>query len=61
MVVEIVVYYCLCGLIFVDGIDEIYKEYGYFVEKMILVIFLGVDGVVEIKKIMDKFCENGLK
>lgn len=58
MVAEIAAYYRSRGLTLADGIDEIYKEYGYFAEKTISVTLSGVDGAAEIKKIMDKFREN---
>lgn len=55
LVAEIAAYYRSRGLTLADGIDEIYKEYGYFAEKTISVTLSGVDGAAEIKKIMDKF------
>lgn len=55
IVAEIAAYYRSRGLTLADGIDEIYKEYGYFSEKTISVTLSGVDGAAEIKKIMDKF------
>ncbi|MEY8463071.1 phospho-sugar mutase [Streptococcus merionis] len=55
LIAEIAAYYRSRGLTLADGIDEIYKEYGYFAEKTISVTLSGVDGAVEIKKIMDKF------
>lgn len=61
LVAEIAAYYRSRGLTLADGIDEIYKEYGYFAEKTISVTLSGVDGAAEIKKIMDKFRENGPK
>lgn len=61
LVAEIAAYYRSRGLTLADGIDEIYKEYGYFTEKTISVTLSGVDGAAEIKKIMDKFRENGPK
>lgn len=61
LVAEIAAYYRSRGLTLADGIDEIYKEYGYFAEKTISVTLSGVDGADEIKKIMDKFRENGPK
>ncbi|AXI58046.1 phospho-sugar mutase [Streptococcus pyogenes] len=61
LVAEIAAYYRSRGLTLADGIDEIYKEYSYFAEKTISVTLSGVDGAAEIKKIMDKFRENGPK
>ncbi|HGC9419985.1 TPA: phospho-sugar mutase [Streptococcus agalactiae] len=61
LVAEIAAYYRSRGLTLADSIDEIYKEYGYFAEKTISVTLSGVDGAAEIKKIMDKFRENGPK
>lgn len=55
IVAEIAAYYRSRGLTLADGIDEIYKKYGYFAEKTISVTLSGVDGATEIKKIMDKF------
>ncbi|HER0917143.1 TPA: phospho-sugar mutase [Streptococcus pyogenes] len=61
LVAEIAAYYRSRGLTLADGIDEIYKEYGYFAEKTISVTLSGVDGAAEIKKIMNNFRENGPK
>ena len=58
MVAEIATYYRSRGLTLADGIEEIYKEYGYFAEKTLSVTLSGVDGAAEIQKIMDKFRGN---
>ena len=58
LIAEIAAYYRSRGLTLADGIDEIFKEYGYFAEKTISVTLSGVDGAAEIKKIMDKFRDN---
>ncbi|MGJ0828720.1 phospho-sugar mutase [Streptococcus lutetiensis] len=58
IVAEIAAYYRSRGLTLADGIEEIYKEYGYFAEKTISVTLSGVDGAAEIKKIMDKFRDD---
>lgn len=58
MVAEIAAYYRSRGLTLADGIDEIYKEYGYFAEKTISLTLSGVDGAAQIKSIMDKFRDN---
>lgn len=58
MVAEIAAYYRSRGLTLADGIDEIFKEYGYFAEKTISVTLSGKDGAEEIKAIMAKFRKN---
>ncbi|KXT78762.1 Phosphoglucomutase [Streptococcus sp. DD13] len=55
IVAEIAAYYRSRGMTLADGIDEIYREYGYFAEKTISVTLSGVDGAAQIKAIMDKF------
>ena len=61
VVAELAAYYRSRGLTLADGIEEIYKEYGYYAEKTISVTLSGVDGAEQIKEIMAKFRENGPK
>ena len=61
IVAELAAYYRSRGLTLADGIEEIYKEYGYFAEKTISVTLSGVDGAEQIKAIMAKFRDNGPK
>ena len=61
VVAELAAYYRSRGLTLADGIEEIYKEYGYYAEKTISVTLSGVDGAEQIKAIMAKFRENGPK
>ncbi|AMD96981.1 phosphoglucomutase [Streptococcus sp. oral taxon 431] len=61
VVAELAAYYRSRGLTLADGIEEIYKEYGYYSEKTISVTLSGVDGAEQIKAIMAKFRENGPK
>lgn len=58
LIAEIAAYYRSRGLTLADGLDEIYKEYGYFAEKTISVDLAGIDGAAQIKAIMAKFREN---
>ena len=58
LVAEIAAYYRSRGLTLADGIDEIFKEYGYFAEKTISVTLSGKDGAEQIKAIMAKFRDN---
>ncbi|RSJ78053.1 Phosphoglucomutase [Streptococcus cristatus] len=61
VVAELAAYYRSRGLTLADGIEEIYKEYGYFAEKTISVTLSGVDGAEQIKAIMTKFRDNAPK
>ena len=61
VVAELAAYYRSRGLTLADGIEEIYKEYGYYAEKTISVTLSGVDGAEQIKAIMAKFRDNGPK
>ena len=58
IVAEIAAYYRSRGMTLADGIDEIFKEYGYFAEKTISVTLSGKDGAEQIKAIMAKFRDN---
>lgn len=61
MVAEIAAYYRSRGLTLADGIDEIFKEYGYFAEKTISITLSGKDGAEQIKTIMAKFRDQAPK
>ena len=61
VVAELAAYYRSRGLTLADGIEDIYKEYGYYAEKTISVTLSGVDGAEQIKAIMAKFRDNGPK
>jgi len=61
VVAELAAYYRSRGLTLADGIEEIYKEYGYYAEKTISVTLSGVDGAEQIKDIMAKFRNNAPK
>ena len=61
VVAELAAYYRSRGLTLADGIEEIYKEYGYFAEKTISVTLSGVNGAEQIKAIMAKFRDNAPK
>ena len=61
VVAELAAYYRSRGLTLADGIEEIYKEYGYYAEKTISVTLSGVDGAEQIKAIMAKFRNSAPK
>lgn len=55
MFAEIAAYYRSRGMTLADGLDEIYREYGYYYDKPVSITMTGIDGAAEIKAIMDKF------
>lgn len=52
---EVVAFYKAQGKTLYDGLQDIFKEYGYFAERTISVTLSGIDGSAKIKNIMDKF------
>ena len=61
VVAELAAYYRSRGLTLADGIEEIYKEYGYYAEKQSLLPFLVLMVLKQIKAIMAKFRNNAPK
>lgn len=55
MFAEIAAYYRSRGMTLADGLDEIYREYGYYFDKPVSITMTGIDGAAEIQAIMDKF------
>lgn len=61
MFAEIAAYYRSRGMTLADGLDEIYREYGYYFDKPISITMTGIDGAAEIQAIMGKFRANAPK
>ena len=61
MFAEIAAYYRSRGMTLADGLDEIYREYGYYFDKPISITMSGIDGAAEIQAIMGKFRANAPK
>ena len=61
MFAEIAAYYRSRGMTLADGLDEIYREYGYYFDKPVSITMTGIDGAAEIQAIMDKFRANAPK
>ncbi|WP_165090102.1 phospho-sugar mutase [Neisseria yangbaofengii] len=61
MFAEIAAYYRSRGMTLADGLDEIYREYGYYFDKPVSITMTGIDGAAEIQAIMDKFRTNAPK
>ncbi|KRK96920.1 phosphomannomutase [Secundilactobacillus odoratitofui DSM 19909 = JCM 15043] len=58
LLAEVAAYYKQQGLTLYDGIQQLYKEYGYFKEKTTAKEFGGVDGADKMAAIMKSLREN---
>ncbi|WP_282458733.1 phospho-sugar mutase [Ligilactobacillus aviarius] len=61
MLAEVAAFYKKQGMNLYDGLQELFKKYGYFAEKTIALTFDGVEGAKEIKDLMTKFREESPK
>lgn len=58
LICEVAAYYRSLGKTLYDGIQDIYAEYGFFVEKTLSVTLEGSTGKEQIAEIMGKFRDN---
>lgn len=58
LLAEVAAYYRSQGKTLYDGLQELFKEYGYFREKTISQTYAGIDGADQIKALMKKFREE---
>lgn len=58
LLAEVAAYYKSLGMTLYDGIQALYKKYGYFAEKTVGVDFPGVHGPAEMAALMTKFREE---
>ncbi|KRN28494.1 phosphoglucomutase phosphomannomutase, alpha beta alpha domain I family protein [Lactobacillus selangorensis] len=58
LLAEVAAYYKEQGKTLYDGIQELYKKYGYFAEKTTSMEFDGVDGPEQMAQLMDKFRQD---
>ncbi len=67
LICEIAAYYKSRGMTMIDGLNEVYEKYGFYKESTESISLKGVEGLRNIKKIMDNLREaqdvviNGLK
>ncbi|MDM8278405.1 phospho-sugar mutase [Ligilactobacillus aviarius] len=61
MLAEVAAFYKKQGMNLCDGLQELFKKYGYFAEKTIALTFDGVEGAKEIEDLMTKFREESPK
>ncbi|EOI00287.1 phosphoglucomutase/phosphomannomutase [Enterococcus moraviensis ATCC BAA-383] len=58
LLAEVAAFYKKQGKTLYDGLQDIFKEYGYFEEKTISVTLSGIEGSEKIKTLMKKFREE---
>ncbi len=58
LICEMAAYYKKKGKMLLDVLNDIYGEYGYYVEETVSLSFAGVTGLSKMKSIMESFREN---
>lgn len=58
LIAEMAGYYKKEGKTLLDVLEEIYKEYGYYKEKLVSIVLEGLEGSRRIGRIMDDFRKN---
>jgi phosphoglucomutase len=58
LVTEMAADYKTKGMTLYDGLTELYKRYGFYIEDLKTYAFSGIDGVEKMKSIMDSFRFN---
>lgn len=53
LICDMAAYYKSQGLTLIDKLDELYKEYGYYLDKLDSLTYQGKDGLEKIKSIME--------
>ena len=61
LISEMAAYYYSKGMSLYEGLQELYKKYGYFKEKTISLTLKGIEGLAKIKEIITYFRENDIK
>ncbi|WP_455543623.1 phospho-sugar mutase [Intestinibacter sp.] len=60
LISEMAAYYYDKGMSLYEGLQELYKKYGYFKEKTISLTLKGIEGLAKIKEIISYFRENDI-
>lgn len=61
LISEMAAYYYDRGMTLYDGLQEVYKKYGYFKEELKSITLKGIDGMERIKSIMSNFRNADIK
>lgn len=60
LICQMAAWYKAQGKTLIDGLNEIYAEYGYFLDALDPFVLKGKDGAEKINSLMDHFRKNGL-
>lgn len=58
LIAEMAAYYKKQGKTLLDELEDMYRRYGYYFEKLISIVLEGIEGSQRIGRIMDSFREN---
>lgn len=61
LIAEMAAYYKKQGKTLLDKLEELYKEHGYYLEKLISIVLEGIEGSERIGRIMDSFRKEPIK
>ena len=61
LVAEMAAYYRSRGMTLLDALQELYRKYGYYMEKTLNLVMPGLDGLKKMKDLMDRLRAQPLK
>lgn len=61
LVCQMAAYYFNKGMTLIDALNEIYEEYGFYLDALDTFTLKGIDGAQKIQSLMTEFRENGSK
>jgi phosphoglucomutase len=61
LIAEMAAYYKKRGKTLLDVLEELYAEYGYYLNKLISIVLEGIEGSERIKRIMESFRNNPIE
>lgn len=61
LVCQMAAYYYNKGMTLIDALNEIYNEYGFYLDSLDTFTLKGIDGAQKIQSLMTEFRENGSK
>lgn len=61
LVCQMAAYYYNKGMTLIDALNEIYEEYGFYLDSLDTFTLKGIDGAQKIQSLMTEFRENGSK